>query len=123
MTALQPGEILAETRIPATWSGAQFYFEKVADRATWDFALLSIAAAFRMDGERIDTARLVLGAAACVPWRLEAVERALAGRARDATSGDEVATLASADAATLGFNGYKVPLMENLIRRAVRGGS
>jgi xanthine dehydrogenase YagS FAD-binding subunit len=123
MTALQPGEILAEIRIPATWSGAQFYFEKVADRATWDFALLSIAAAFRMDGERIDTARLVLGAAACVPWRLEAVERALAGRARDATSGDEVATLASADAATLGFNGYKVPLMENLIRRAVRGGS
>jgi xanthine dehydrogenase YagS FAD-binding subunit len=123
MTALQPGEILAEIRIPATWSGAQFYFEKVADRATWDFALLSIAAAFRMDGERIGTARLVLGAAACVPWRLEAVERALAGRARDATSGDEVATLASADAATLGFNGYKVPLMENLIRRAVRGGS
>lgn len=122
MTALRPGEILTEVRIPPAWSGAQFYFEKVADRATWDFALLSIAAAFRMDGERIDSARLVLGAAACVPWRLEAVERALAGRARDATSGDEVATLASSDAATLGFNGYKVPLMENLIRRAVRGG-
>jgi xanthine dehydrogenase YagS FAD-binding subunit len=122
MTALRPGEILAEVRIPATWSGAQFYFEKVADRATWDFALLSIAAAFHMDGERIGAARLVLGAAACVPWRLEAVERALAGRARDATSADEVATLASAGAVTLGFNGYKVPLMENLIRRAVRGG-
>jgi xanthine dehydrogenase YagS FAD-binding subunit len=122
MTALQPGEILAEVRIPATWSGAQFYFEKVADRAAFDFALLSIAAAFRMDGERIGAARLVLGAAACVPWRLEAVERALAGRTRDAGSADEVATLASAGAATLGFNGFKVPLMENLIRRAVRGG-
>jgi xanthine dehydrogenase YagS FAD-binding subunit len=122
MTALQPGEILAEVRIPSTWSGTGFHFEKVADRATWDFALLSIAAAFRMDGERIGAARLVLGAAACVPWRLEAVEHALAGRARDAATADEVATLASAGAVTLGFNGYKVPLMENLIRRAVRGG-
>jgi xanthine dehydrogenase YagS FAD-binding subunit len=50
------------------------------------------------------------------------VEHALAGRARDAATADEVATLASAGAVTLGFNGYKVPLMENLIRRAVRGG-
>jgi len=123
MTALQPGEILTEVRIPSTWAGSEFHFEKVADRNVWDFALLSIAAAFRMDGGNIGSAQLVLGAAACVPWRLRAVEKALAGRARDAATADAVATLHSADATLRKYNGYKVPLMENLIRRAVRGGA
>jgi xanthine dehydrogenase YagS FAD-binding subunit len=123
MTALQPGEILTEIRIPATWAGSTFHFEKVADRNVWDFALLSIAAAFRMNGDSIERAQLVLGAAACVPWRLRAVEKALPGRARDALTADAVATLHSAEAELRKYNGFKVPLMENLIRRAVRGGA
>lgn len=123
MTALRPGEILTEIRIPAAWAGAEFYFEKVADRQVWDFALLSIAAAFRMREGRIADSRIVLGAAACVPWRLRRVEAALVDRVRDAASGDAVAALESGDAKVLNFNGYKVPLMENLIRRAVRGGA
>ena len=123
MTALQPGEILTEVRIPGTWAGSAFHFEKVADRNVWDFALLSIAAAFRMNGDSIERAQLVLGAAACVPWRLQAVEKALPGRARDAATADAVATLQSAGATLRKYNGYKVTLMENLIRRAVRGGA
>lgn len=123
MTVIEPGEVLTAVRIPATWSGAQFHFEKVADRAAWDFALLSMAAAFRMEGERIVAASLVVGAAACVPWRLHAVEKALAGGMRNAETAERVASLESAGAKTLGFNGFKVPLMENLIRRAVRGGA
>jgi xanthine dehydrogenase YagS FAD-binding subunit len=122
MNVLEPGEILTAVRIPPTWANAQFYFEKVADRSAWDFALLSIAAAFTMEGETISSARLVLGAAACVPYRLEAVERALPGGKRDAATADKVASLESAAARTLNFNQYKVPLMENLVRRAVRGG-
>jgi xanthine dehydrogenase YagS FAD-binding subunit len=122
MNVLAPGEVLTAVRIPAKWAGAQFYFEKIADRNVWDFALLSIAAAFVMQGEAIASARLVLGAAACVPHRLRAVEAALAGGRRDAATGDRVAGLESAAAETLNFNQYKVPLMENLIRRAVRGG-
>jgi xanthine dehydrogenase YagS FAD-binding subunit len=122
MTVLEPGEILTTIRIPSTWAGAQFYFEKVADRTAWDFALLSIAAAFRMEGEAITEARLVLGAAACVPYRLKAVERALPGAPRNAESAEQVAKLESEAARTLNFNQYKVPLMENLVRRAVRGG-
>ncbi|RYZ62488.1 MAG: xanthine dehydrogenase family protein subunit M, partial [Proteobacteria bacterium] len=43
MNSLKSGEILVAIRVPATWAGASFYFEKVADRAAWDFALLSIA--------------------------------------------------------------------------------
>ncbi|MET0280694.1 MAG: FAD binding domain-containing protein [Steroidobacteraceae bacterium] len=122
MHVLEPGEVLTAVRIPATWAGAQFYFEKVADRNVWDFALLSIAAAFVMQGDAIASARLVLGAAACVPHRLRTVEAALTGGRRDAATGDRVAGLESAAAQTLNFNQYKVPLMENLIRRAVRGG-
>jgi xanthine dehydrogenase YagS FAD-binding subunit len=121
MTALKSGEIITAVRIPGTWAGAPFYFEKVADRTVWDFALLSIAAAFRMDGSNIGEARLVLGAAACVPWRLRAVEAALSGRARDAATADAVATLDTEDARVLNFNGFKLPLLENLVRRAVRG--
>jgi xanthine dehydrogenase YagS FAD-binding subunit len=121
MTALEPGEILTEVRIPARWAGADFYFEKVADRAVWDFALLSIASAFRLEGGQVADCRMVLGAAACVPWRLREVEKALAGRARDAATADAVAALESGAARVLKFNGYKVPLMENLVRRAVRG--
>jgi xanthine dehydrogenase YagS FAD-binding subunit len=123
MTDLEPGEILTAIRIPATWANAAFHFEKVADRTVWDFALLSIAAAFHLEGDTIVSSRVVLGAAACVPYRLEAVERALSGAKRDAATADRVATLETAAAKTLNFNQYKVPLMENLVRRAVRGGS
>jgi xanthine dehydrogenase YagS FAD-binding subunit len=122
MTALEPGEILTEVRIPEAPAGVQYYFEKVADRTVWDFALLSIAAAFRMEGDVVREARVVLGAAACVPYRLKAVEKALVGAKRDVATADRVAALESAAAKTLNFNQFKVPLMENLIKRAVRGG-
>jgi xanthine dehydrogenase YagS FAD-binding subunit len=121
MTVIEPGEILTAVRLPATWSGAQFYFEKVADRTAWDFALVSIAAAFRMDGEVIRDSRLVSGAVACTPFRLAEVERALVGAKRDAATADRLAPLGIHDAKTLNFNQFKLPLMENLIRRAIRG--
>ncbi len=121
MTVIEPGEILTAVRIPGTWSGAQFHFEKVADRTTWDFALVSVAAAFRMEGEVIRDARIVCGAVACVPWRVTAVERALVGATRNAATADKVAQLATGGARALNFNQFKLPLMENLIRRAIRG--
>ena len=45
LTSVQPNELLTAIRIPKTWAGARFYFEKVADRETWDFALVNVAAA------------------------------------------------------------------------------
>jgi xanthine dehydrogenase YagS FAD-binding subunit len=122
MTALRSGEILVAVRIPAEWAGAEFYFEKVADRAAWDFALVSIAAALKVEGGTIRDARLVCGAVACTPLRLTDVEQALKGGVRDAATADRVAVLASRGARPLNFNGFKIPLVENLVRRAVRGG-
>lgn len=120
MTALRPGEILVAVRVPATWAGATFYFEKIADRASWDFALVSVGAAFRQEGERVTDARLVCGAVACVPWRLPAVERALVGQSRNEETAQRVARLAVEGARPLNFNHFKIPLMENLVRRAIR---
>jgi xanthine dehydrogenase YagS FAD-binding subunit len=120
MTTLRPGEILTAVRLPATWRGATFYFEKIADRAVWDFALLSVAAAFRQDGDTIAAASVVCGAVACVPWRLEAVERAIVGSVRNEETATRAGKLAVEGARTLNFNQFKVALMENLVRRAIR---
>lgn len=120
MTVVQPGEILTAIRLPKTWAGATFYFEKIADRAVWDFALVSVAAAFRMNGERIADSRLVCGAVECVPRRLVAVEAAIKGSVRNEETATRAAKLAAAGAKPLNFNRYKITLMENLVRRAIR---
>jgi xanthine dehydrogenase YagS FAD-binding subunit len=121
MTALRPGEILTAVRIPDTWAGAEFYFEKVADRNVWDFALVSVASAMKVNGDTIHDARVVCGAVECVPRRLTGVERLLRGARRERSTEDRAAALASAGARPLNYNHYKVPLMENLVKRAIRG--
>lgn len=120
-TVLAPGDILTAVRIPAKWANAEFYFEKVADRNVWDFALVSIAAAMRVNNGVIEESRLVAGAVQATPRRLTSVERAIRGKARDEATANSVATLASRDASPLNYNHFKVPLMDNLVKRAVRG--
>ena len=122
LTVLQPGELLTAIRIPATWAGARFYFEKVRDRQVWDFALVNIAAAFKEQGGTIAEARVVVGAVAARPLRLSAVETLLAGQAVNEATATRAGELAIAGATALRYNGYKIPLMRNLVRRAVRGG-
>lgn len=121
MTVLDDGEILTAVRIPNTWANAEFYFEKVADRNVWDFALVNIAAVMKVSGGVIQDARLVCGAVECVPHRLEAVENALRGQQRSEQLANQVASIASQGARPLNYNQFKVPLMENLVKRAVRG--
>ena len=121
MTSLEPGEILTAVRLPARWAGQRFYFEKVADRDVWDFALVSIAVAMSMDGDTVGDSRFVCGGVACTPYRLTAVERAARGKSLSAESGDEIASLATQGAEPLNYNHFKIPLMENLVRHAMRG--
>jgi len=78
MTVLRPGELLTAIRVPGTWAGAQFYFEKVRDRQVWDFPLVNVASALRVNGGTIDQARIAVGAVAARPLRLTAVEQAQA---------------------------------------------
>ena len=121
MTAMRPGEILTAVRIPAKWAGQRFYFEKVADRDVWDFALVSIAVAMQMDGDSIGESRFVCGGVACTPHRLTNVERAARGKSLSEESAEALAPMASDGAEPLNYNHFKLPLMENLVRRAMRG--
>jgi xanthine dehydrogenase YagS FAD-binding subunit len=121
MTVLQPGELLTSIRIPSTWAGAQFYFEKVRDRQVWDFPLVNVASAIKFSNGKIEGARLVVGAVAAKPKRLAQVEAAIAGKPRDEQTADLAGRMAVEGAVTLRYNGYKVPLMRNLVKRAIRG--
>lgn len=121
MTSLKSDEILTAVHIPSHWAGARFYFEKVADRDVWDFALVSIAVAMTMDGDTITDSRFVCGGVACTPYRLHDVEKAARGKTLSDESGDAVAAIASQGAKPLNYNHFKIPLMENLVRRAMRG--
>jgi xanthine dehydrogenase YagS FAD-binding subunit len=121
MTVLRPEELLTAIRIPGTWAGAQFYFEKVRDRQVWDFPLVNVAAAMKAAGGTIEALRIAVGAVAAVPVRLTAVEAAVAGRARNEETADLAGRLAVEGAQPLRYNGYKIPLMRNLVKRAIRG--
>ncbi len=118
-TIMRPGDILTAIRLPADWRDATFYFEKVADRNVWDFSLVSIAAAFRLNGDAITDASVVCGAVQTTPRRLRNVENAVRGMSKDMATAEAVAPMATAGARVLAHNGFKVPLMQNLVKRAI----
>ncbi len=122
MTVLQPGELLVSVRIPSTWAGAEFYVEKVADRKVWDFPLVNIASAMKTSGNTIERMRIAVNAVAAHPMRLEAVEAFVAGKPRNEETANAAGELAVAGAVALAHNAYKIPMMRNLVKRAIRGG-
>jgi xanthine dehydrogenase YagS FAD-binding subunit len=121
MTALLPGELLTTIKIPATWANASFYFEKVRDRNVWDFPLVNVASAMKFSGTTIQQARIAVGAVAARPLRLTTVEAAIAGKPRSEETAAMAGDLAIDGATPLRYNGYKIPLMRNLVKRAIRG--
>jgi xanthine dehydrogenase YagS FAD-binding subunit len=118
---LHPGDLLTAIRIPSTWAGAQFYFEKVRDRNVWDFPLLNVASAMVVSSGSIERIRIAVNGAAARPLRLKAVEDAVRGKPPNATTGEMAGKLAVQGAVPLQFNAYKIPLMRNLVKRAVGG--
>ncbi|TDI42066.1 MAG: xanthine dehydrogenase family protein subunit M [Acidobacteria bacterium] len=121
MTILEPGELLTSIRIPGTWAGARFYFEKVRDRQAWDFPLVNIASAMKVSGNTIEDIRLVVNAVGPRPLRLTDVERQLKGQSVTEEVGQAAGELALLGARPLQHNAYKIPLMRNLVKRAIRG--
>ena len=121
MNVLQPGELLTAIRLPGDWAGSKFYFEKVRDRQVWDFALVSVASAMVTSGETIQNMRLVVNGVAARPMRLVAVEQFCKGKPRNEATAAAAGEMAIQGAQPLQFNAYKVPLMRNLVKRAIRG--
>ncbi len=118
---LQPGDLLTAIRIPSTWAGARFYFEKVRDRNVWDFALMNVACALQVSGNTIERIRIAVNGAAARPLRLKGVEDAVRGKPATAATGEMAGKLAVQGAVPLQFNAYKIPLMRNLVKRAIGG--
>jgi len=118
---LKPGDLLTSIRIPSTWADTQFYFEKVRDRNVWDFPLLNVASALVVSGSAIDRIRLSVNGAAARPLRLKEIEAAVRGKPRSTETGEMAGRLAVRGAVPLQFNAYKIPLMRNLVRRAIVG--
>jgi xanthine dehydrogenase YagS FAD-binding subunit len=118
---LKPGELLTAIRIPSAWAGAQFYFEKVRDRNVWDFPLLNVASAMAVSNGGIERIRIAVNGAAARPLRLRAVEDAVRGKPANAATGEMAGKLAVQGAVALQFNAYKIPLMRNLVKRAIGG--
>jgi xanthine dehydrogenase YagS FAD-binding subunit len=118
---LKPGDLLTAIRIPSRWAGAQFYFEKVRDRNVWDFPLLNVASAMVVSNGSIERMRIAVNGAAARPLRLKAVEDAVRGKPPNAATGEMAGKLAVQGAVPLQFNAYKIPLMRNLVKRAIGG--
>jgi xanthine dehydrogenase YagS FAD-binding subunit len=122
MTVLEPGELLTAIRIPGDWANTEFYFEKVRDRPVWDFPLVNIASARVVSGGKIERIRMVVNGVAAHPWRLKQVEAAVTGQPASEETGEMAGRMAVEGAVPLRYNAYKLPLMRNLVKRAIRGG-
>ena len=120
MTVLEKNEILTSIRLPSTWLNSTFYFEKVADRKSWDFALVNIALALKENNGVISDVRVACGGVECVPKRLNVVEAVVTGSKRDEETAKLAGQSAIRGATALNQNHFKIPLMENLVMRAIR---
>jgi xanthine dehydrogenase YagS FAD-binding subunit len=118
-TLLRPGDLIQAVRIPAHAAAWRSHYVKVRDRASFAWALASVAVALRMEDGRVTAARVAVGGVATKPWRLPAVEQALLGEAPDALTVAHAADQATAGAAPRQGNAYKVPLLRNTVERAL----
>jgi xanthine dehydrogenase YagS FAD-binding subunit len=113
-TVLRQGEIITAVTLPPTPPGVQVY-RKVRDRASYAFALVSVAAIVATTNGRISAARLAFGGIASKPWRVPAAEAALVGAAPDAHAFDAAATAVLAGARGHGGNDFKTALVRRTL--------
>ncbi|MEU0202489.1 MULTISPECIES: xanthine dehydrogenase family protein subunit M [unclassified Streptomyces] len=114
-TVLPPGALITGVTLPPAPVAAVSRYRKVRERASYAFAIGSIAAALDVRDGRVREARLAFGAVASRPWRARAAERVLTGAPADAETFAAAADAELAQAKPLPHNGYKVTLMRNLV--------
>ena len=118
--ALRTGELITEVRIPEAALARRGTYLKAMDRKAWSFALVSVAAAARIERGVARDVRLILGGVAPVPWRVIAAEKGLEGSSLDDAACADAADRVLTGATPLRDNGYKVTLARELVRRALR---
>jgi xanthine dehydrogenase YagS FAD-binding subunit len=118
-TRLEPGELITGYRLPASSGTDGQAYVKVRERASYEYAIVSAAAAVRLDRGLITAARVALGSVAQRPWRLTSAEAELPGTPLTREALIPVIERAMADAAPLPQNGFKVTMARNAAVRAL----
>jgi len=118
-TVLAAGELITAIDLPARGFAAHHAYVKVRDRASFAFALVSVAAALELDGDTIVDARLALGGVAHKPWRDPEAEASMRGRKATEETYGEAAKLALRGARGYGYNNFKIGLARRAIVRAM----
>jgi xanthine dehydrogenase YagS FAD-binding subunit len=117
-TNLDPRELITAVNLPPPPSGRQIY-RKVRDRASYAFALVSVAAVLDSDSGRVKSARLALGGVGTIPWRATEAEQALSGAQVDSRAFDAAGALSVKGAQGHGGNDFKIPLARRIVARAL----
>jgi len=118
---LAHGELITAVTVPLLDRDARSEYVKVRDRASYEFALVSVAAALRIDDGVVVDARLALGGVGTIPWRASGAERVLTGSHPNAAVFAEAAEAAIADPFTVPGTAFKVVLAKRTIVRVLEG--
>ncbi|QNQ07907.1 FAD binding domain-containing protein [Sphingomonas alpina] len=118
-TLLEPGELITHVELPPPPKGAQLY-RKVRDRASYAFALVSVAGVVSVENGRIASAALAFGGLGPMPWRDAAVEAALVGEPPSTAAFEAAAAALLTDARGFGSNDFKIPLTRRLLIACLR---
>ena len=118
-SVLEHGELITAVHLPATPFFARSHYLKVRDRASFEFALVSVAAALEVKDGKITAARVALGGVAAKPWRSEEAEKALVGSRPEEATYRAAARAAMKDARPRRFNAFKVELARRAIVRTL----
>ena len=118
---LEPGELITAVRLPPEAAGfaAHARYLKIRERTSYAFAVVSAAAALRLENGLIAEARIALGGVALKPWRARTAEAALAGARPDQAAFRLAAEAALADAKPSGDNEFKIELARRIVVRAL----
>ncbi len=115
--SLEPGDLILEIKVPV--EGTRSAYLQVSERAAFDWALVSCGAAAKVDGKRLENARLVLGSIANVPYQVAAANQILEGQVLDEALANHAADVLLKDAQIRSENGYKIPIARALVRRTL----
>jgi xanthine dehydrogenase YagS FAD-binding subunit len=115
--SLEPGDLILRVEVPVQQNRSAYI--AMSARSEFDWALVSCAAAAKVDGGKLSQARLVLGAVSNIPYQVEAANSFLEGKSIDETTTAKVADLVLEKAHVQPFNGYKIPIARALIHRTL----
>lgn len=117
--SLKPGEIISEIILPPASDGFSSYYFKQKEKQSFDWPIADVAVALNLKGSICQKARITLGSAAPVPWRLEKAEKALQGQKVSVSLAKSVASDALAKAEPMSLNAYKVTVFKTVLYRTI----